>query len=70
MLKLVFTRLLTCLVEIVHVELAYKGGIVAVFEVFWQYLIGKLVNFFYHECISLFIPRNNVEVLRVLKYKI
>jgi hypothetical protein len=37
-----------------------------VFEVFWEYLICKFVDLLNQEGISLLVPGNYVEVIRVL----
>ena len=51
-----FIRVVPCLVEVVHVELADEGGEVVVLEVEREYAIGELVGLFHDEALAVGAP--------------
>jgi len=56
------------LVEIVHVQLSYKGREVIVLEKLRKYLISEFVWLLNNKSISIFIPTYNAFILRILYF--
>jgi len=65
--EFIFFVILLRFVEIVHIELANKRRKVVVFEVFGQNFFRELIYVFHNKGISLFIPRNDVKMRRILE---
>lgn len=60
MQEALFIRMVACLVEVVHVELADERRKVVMFEVTGQNTLCELVGLFYHKAVTLVTPTDNV----------
>jgi hypothetical protein len=59
-------RAVPCLVEVVHVELADKGGKVVVLEVPGEDLVGELSWLLHNEAVSFSVPADDMVQVWVL----
>jgi len=54
--------------EVVHIELAHERGEVIMFEILWQYILGKGITVFNAKAIAVLVPENDVLIICVVYY--
>ena len=64
--ELILVVIVADLVEVIHIQLAHKAGIVVVLKVVGEHLFTQLVDVLNNECAAVLDPANTVLKLRIL----